>query len=133
MPEEYKLPELPFKPNGLEPYMSEEQIKLHHDKHHQSYVNNANEIIAKLESARKDGSDLDMKSVLKSLSFNLGGHILHSLFWATGYNVIAIPLAAGVLAAQGVLLEPAVGAILMSVSTIIVAFNALLLRRAKLS
>ena len=51
-----------------------------------------------------------------------------NLVWATGYNVIAIPLAAGALAGFGFVLSPAVGAILMSLSTIIVAFNAQLLR-----
>ena len=57
-----------------------------------------------------------------------------NLVWATGYNVVAIPLAAGVLyPAFGILLSPAVGALLMSLSTIIVAINAQLLRRTKLS
>ncbi len=51
-----------------------------------------------------------------------------NLAWATGYNVIAIPLAAGVLYAEGILLSPAVGAVLMSASTVIVAINARLLR-----
>ena len=52
-----------------------------------------------------------------------------NLIWATGYNVIALPLAAGVLAPLGILLSPAVGALLMSLSTVIVAINAQLLRR----
>jgi P-type Cu2+ transporter len=52
-----------------------------------------------------------------------------NLAWATGYNVIAIPLAAGVLAPLGILLSPAVGALLMSLSTVVVAINAQLLRR----
>jgi len=55
-----------------------------------------------------------------------------NLFWATGYNAIGIPLAAGVLFGAGILLSPAVGAILMSVSTIVVALNAQLLRRLRL-
>lgn len=54
--------------------------------------------------------------------------MIQNLFWATGYNVIAIPLAAGVLLNQGIIISPAVGAALMSVSTIIVAINAKLLR-----
>ncbi|MBS3749391.1 MAG: copper-translocating P-type ATPase [Candidatus Thermoplasmatota archaeon] len=54
-----------------------------------------------------------------------------NLVWATGYNVIAIPLAAGVLYGQGILLSPAMGAILMSLSTVIVAINARLLRVEK--
>ncbi|WP_442931010.1 heavy metal translocating P-type ATPase [Micromonospora sp. NBC_00389] len=56
-----------------------------------------------------------------------------NLAWAAGYNVVAIPLAAGALAWAGVTLSPAVGAVLMSVSTIVVAVNAQLLRRVKLS
>ncbi|MBE9135675.1 heavy metal translocating P-type ATPase [Nodosilinea sp. LEGE 07088] len=59
--------------------------------------------------------------------------MIQNLFWATGYNVIAIPLAAGVLYAWGILLSPAVGALLMSLSTVIVAINAVMLRRAKLA
>ncbi|HML26488.1 MAG TPA: hypothetical protein PKC27_07345, partial [Methanomethylovorans sp.] len=50
--------------------------------------------------------------------------MLQNLFWATGYNVVAIPLAAGILYEQGVMLSPAAGAVLMSLSTIIVAINA---------
>jgi Cu2+-exporting ATPase len=57
--------------------------------------------------------------------------MLQNLFWATGYNIIAIPLAAGVLAPIGFVLPPAVGALVMSVSTIIVAVNAQLLWRVK--
>lgn len=58
--------------------------------------------------------------------------MVQNLWWAAGYNIVAIPLAAGVLAGQGIVLSPAVGAILMSVSTVIVAINAQLLRRVKL-
>jgi len=58
--------------------------------------------------------------------------MVQNLWWATGYNVIAIPLAAGVLARYGILLSPAVGAVLMSLSTVIVAINAQLLRRARI-
>jgi Cu2+-exporting ATPase len=59
--------------------------------------------------------------------------MVENLAWAAGYNVAAIPLAAGVLAWAGVSLSPAVGAILMSASTIVVALNAQLLRRVDLS
>ena len=55
-----------------------------------------------------------------------------NLIWATGYNIIAIPLAAGVLFGFGIILNPTIGAILMSISTIIVVLNAQLLRRVKL-
>ena len=55
--------------------------------------------------------------------------MIQNLLWATGYNIFAIPLAAGVLAPWGILLSPAVGALAMSISTIVVAINAQLLRR----
>jgi Cu2+-exporting ATPase len=58
--------------------------------------------------------------------------MIQNLWWATGYNILAIPLAAGVLANWGILLSPAVGALLMSVSTIVVAVNAQLLRGSEL-
>jgi Cu2+-exporting ATPase len=58
--------------------------------------------------------------------------MIQNLWWAAGYNIVALPLAAGVLAPVGILLSPAVGAVLMSLSTIIVAINAQLLRRAEL-
>jgi Cu2+-exporting ATPase len=58
--------------------------------------------------------------------------MIQNLLWATGYNVFALPLAAGVLAPVGIILSPAIGAVLMSVSTIVVAINAQLLRGVKL-
>jgi Cu2+-exporting ATPase len=58
--------------------------------------------------------------------------MVQNLVWATGYNVVAIPLAAGALAGVGITLAPAVGGILMSVSTVVVALNAQLLRRVDL-
>jgi len=58
--------------------------------------------------------------------------MVQNLWWAAGYNIVAIPLAAGVLAPWGLVLSPAVGAVLMSLSTIIVAINAQLLRRAEI-
>ncbi len=77
----YVLPKLEYDYKDLAPYMSEEQLKIHHNKHHQAYVNGANTILQKLDNARKEGTDLDIKSTLKELSFNIGGHLLHSLFW----------------------------------------------------
>lgn len=77
----YVLPKLAYDYKDLMPYMSEEQLKIHHSRHHQAYVNGANAILQKFDNARKDNTDLDMKSTLKELSFNIGGHLLHSLFW----------------------------------------------------
>src|SRR3989339_2184429 len=54
--------------------------------------------------------------------------MIQNLFWATGYNVIALPLAAGILASKGILLQPALAALFMSFSTVIVAINAMLLK-----
>jgi Cu2+-exporting ATPase len=54
--------------------------------------------------------------------------MMQNLGWATGYNVVALPLAAGILYHQGILLSPAAGAVLMSLSTVIVAINASMLR-----
>ena len=54
--------------------------------------------------------------------------MIQNLIWATGYNVVALPLAAGVLYNQGVLLSPAAGAVLMTISTVVVAINASLLK-----
>lgn len=59
--------------------------------------------------------------------------MLQNLFWATGYNVVALPLAAGVLTSKGILLQPALAALFMSLSTVIVAVNAVLLKGKKLS
>ncbi len=74
---------------------------------------------------------LDIVRIVR-LSQETYAKMIQNLIWATGYNVIALPLAAGVLAPIGILLSPAVGALLMSLSTVIVAINAQLLRRADL-
>ena len=77
----YTLQKLPYEYKALAPYISEEQLTLHHTKHHQAYVTGANAILEKLDKARKDNVDLDMKATLKELSFHVGGYRLHSLFW----------------------------------------------------
>jgi len=59
--------------------------------------------------------------------------MIENLLWASGYNVVALPLAAGVMAGAGILLSPALGAVLMSLSTVVVAVNAQLLKRLNLS
>src|SRR5699024_6373836 len=68
----------------------------------------------------------DVVNLLK-LSKETYRKMVQNLWWAAGYNILAIPLAAGVLAPFGIVLSPAVGAILMSISTIVVAINAKLL------
>ena len=79
---------------------------------------------------KNDPRDIPKIIKLSQLTYS---KMMQNLFWATGYNILAIPLAAGVLASRGIVLEPAVAAVLMSVSTVIVAFNALLLRRQIIS
>src|SRR5262249_636866 len=78
---------------------------------------------------RSDPRDVPRIIGLSRVSYR---KMIQNLGWATGYNVVAIPLAAGVLAKEGIILSPAVGAALMSLSTVIVAINAQFLRRAKL-
>ena len=76
----------------------------------------------------------DPRDVVKTIRLSRATYrkMIQNLFWAAGYNVVAIPLAAGVLAGQGIVLAPAFGAVLMSASTVIVAANAQLLRGLEL-
>jgi Fe-Mn family superoxide dismutase len=78
----YALPQLSYGYDQLQPYISKEQLTLHHQKHHQAYVTGANAILERLDKTRKEGADFDVKATLKELSFHIGGHLLHSLFWA---------------------------------------------------
>ena len=76
----------------------------------------------------------DLRDVPRIIALSRASYrkMMQNLWWAAGYNIVAIPLAAGVLASRGILLPPAFAAVLMSASTVIVAINAQLLRRAKL-
>jgi len=87
-----------------------------------------------MESAGVVLASDDPRAVLSMIDLSRASYrkMIQNLAWATGYNVLAVPLAAGVLAPIGFVLSPAVGAILMSLSTIIVALNAQLLRRTEL-
>ena len=87
-----------------------------------------------IESAGVVLASSDPRSVLGVIRLSRASYrkMLQNLFWAAGYNVVAIQMAAGVLAPVGILLSPAVGAVLMSLSTIVVALNAQLLRRLDL-
>lgn len=75
---------------------------------------------------KNDPRDIPKIIKLSRLTYS---KMIQNLFWATGYNVIALPLAAGALFAYGIILEPALAAVLMSLSTVIVAINAMLFRR----
>jgi Cu2+-exporting ATPase len=78
---------------------------------------------------RSDPRDVPRIIALSRASYR---KMVQNLWWAAGYNIVAIPLAAGALAAQGILLPPALAAVFMSASTVIVAINAQLLRRLRL-
>ncbi|MCU1436633.1 MAG: copper-translocating P-type ATPase [Pseudarthrobacter sp.] len=88
-----------------------------------------------MESAGVVLAGNDPRAVLSMVDLSRASYrkMWQNLIWATGYNVISVPLAAGVLAFAGVVLSPAAGAVLMSASTIVVALNAQLLRRVKLN
>ena len=77
----YILPNLDYEYSALEPVISEKIMRLHHLKHHASYVNNANAALEKLEQYSKNDTQIDLPAITRSLSFNLNGHILHSIFW----------------------------------------------------
>jgi Cu2+-exporting ATPase len=87
-----------------------------------------------MESAGVVLAGNDPRAVLSMIDLSRASYtkMVQNLVWATGYNVLAVPLAAGVLAPVGIVLSPAVGAVLMSASTIVVALNAQLLRRIDL-
>lgn len=88
-----------------------------------------------MESAGVVLAGNDPRAVLSMVDLSRASYrkMWQNLVWATGYNILAVPLAAGVLAFAGVMLSPAAAAVLMSVSTIVVALNAQLLRRVKLN
>ena len=77
----YALPDLPYAYDALAPYMSKDLVTLHHDKHHAAYVNGANAILQRLDKAKADGADFDTKATYKEMSFHIGGHLLHYIFW----------------------------------------------------
>ncbi|SIQ95271.1 superoxide dismutase, Fe-Mn family [Haladaptatus litoreus] len=77
----YELPELPYDYDALEPTIDARIMELHHDIHHQGYVDGANAALDKLETMRDNDDWGDVKGVERNLAFNLSGHINHSVFW----------------------------------------------------
>jgi Fe-Mn family superoxide dismutase len=77
----YTLPDLPYDYGALEPYISGEIMQLHHDKHHAAYVAALNDVLGKLAAAREKSDFGAIVGLEKTLSFNLGGHLNHSVFW----------------------------------------------------
>nr|AQQ74911.1 hypothetical protein [uncultured bacterium] len=78
---EYTLPDLPYDYSALEPHISAEIMRLHHDKHHRTYVTAANQALEALANARTNTDFARIAALERALAFNVSGHVLHSLFW----------------------------------------------------
>ncbi len=78
---EYILPPLPYAYNALEPYIDEQTMRLHHDKHHLSYVNGLNNALKALAQARETGNFDLVQYYSSQVSFHAAGHLLHTIFW----------------------------------------------------
>ena len=78
---EYTLPPLLYPYNALEPHIDEQTMRLHHDVHHQAYVNGLNNALQKLQEARKSGDFGLVKHWEREVAFHGSGHVLHSIFW----------------------------------------------------
>lgn len=78
---QHKLPPLPYPYNALEPIISSDTLKLHHDKHHKAYVEGLNKAELELQRARQEGDYGLVKHWERELAFNGSGHILHSIYW----------------------------------------------------
>jgi Fe-Mn family superoxide dismutase len=77
----YTLPNLPYDYGALEPHISGDIMRLHHDKHHRAYVTGANDALDGLAEARAKNDFSRIAALERSLAFNVSGHVLHSLFW----------------------------------------------------
>lgn len=77
----YTLPDLPYDFGALEPHISGKIMQLHHDKHHQAYVNGANTALDGLAEAREKNDFTKIAALERALAFHVSGHVLHSLFW----------------------------------------------------
>lgn len=78
---EYTLPDLGYDYAALEPSISGRIMELHHDKHHQTYVNGANQALEQLAEARDKNDFGTINQLQKNLAFNLAGHVNHAIFW----------------------------------------------------
>lgn len=77
----YTLPDLPYDYSALEPFISGKIMELHHDKHHQAYVNGANQALEQIHDAAESGNVAQSNLLEKNLAFNLAGHKNHTIFW----------------------------------------------------
>ena len=82
IPMAHELQALPYAYDALEPYLDEETLHLHHDKHHATYVNNWNAAEEKVQAALKSGDFATARTLSGELAFNGSGAILHSIFWS---------------------------------------------------
>ena len=87
----YKLPELPYDFNALEPVISKEIMELHYTKHHKAYVDNLNKALEKYHEAETKNDVAAMIAMQQAIKFNGGGHINHSIFW----TILASPSKGG--------------------------------------
>ncbi len=78
----HQLPDLPYAYDALEPFLNEETMHLHHDKHHAGYVKGLNEAEEKIKAAQQSGDFSAIRGFCDALAFNYSGHLLHSLFWS---------------------------------------------------
>ena len=78
---QYVLPELPYDYSALEPHITGRIMELHHDKHHGTYVTNANGLLDRLEETRAKDDFTAIPALERGLAFNVSGHVLHSIFW----------------------------------------------------
>jgi len=87
----YVLPPLPYDYAALEPAIDAETMHLHHDKHHQAYVDNLNKTLKALAEPGADANPALLSGLEEDLSFNAGGHLLHTIFW----SIMAPPSSGG--------------------------------------
>jgi Fe-Mn family superoxide dismutase len=78
---EYKLPELPYAYDALEPQYDARTLRIHHDRHHAGYVAGVNKTLKQLAEARQAGDWSRIQPLCRNLAFHGSGHVLHSLFW----------------------------------------------------
>ncbi|MBI6547115.1 MAG: superoxide dismutase [Cyanobacteria bacterium NC_groundwater_1444_Ag_S-0.65um_54_12] len=77
----YELPSLPYDYSALDPYIDEQTVRIHHDKHHAAYVAGLNAALEKLERARSDNDTALVQHYERLVAFNGAGHVNHALYW----------------------------------------------------
>lgn len=87
----FTLPPLPYDYNALEPYIDEQTMRIHHDRHHAGYVNGLNAALEKLAQARESGDFSAVQQLERLVAFHGGGHYNHTIFW----QIMAPPGAGG--------------------------------------